>query len=63
MYIDPSACAYLTVTLIAPLAVSDGPKGVKGQLKRIKTRPDGPGQMGLTDLYPWAEEKASPSLI
>ena len=34
-------------------------------LKRIKTktRPDGPGQVGLTDLYPWAKEKSSPSLV
>ena len=31
-------------------------------LKRIKTRPNGPGQMGLTGLYPWVEEKASPSI-
>ena len=33
------------------------------RMKRIKTKPDGLGQMDLTDLYPWAEEKASPSLI
>ena len=26
-------------------------------VKRIKTRPDGPGQMGLTDLCPWAEKR------
>ena len=32
-------------------------------LKRIKTRPNGPSQMGLMDLYPWAKEKASPSLV
>ena len=31
-------------------------------LKRIKTRPDGPSHMGLTDLYPWANEMVSPSL-
>ena len=35
----------------------------KWVLKRIKTRPDGLGQMGLTDLYSWAKEKASPSLV
>ena len=33
------------------------------KMKRIKTRPDGPGQMGLTDLYSWAKEKVSPSLV
>ena len=34
-------------------------------MKRIKTktRPDGPGQVGLTDLYLWAKEKSSPSLV
>ena len=32
-------------------------------MKRIKTRPDGPSQMGLTDLYPWAEEKVSPTPV
>ena len=26
-------------------------------VKRIKTRPDGPGQMGLTDPCPWAEKR------
>ena len=26
-------------------------------------RPDEHGQMGLTDLYPWAKEKASPSPV
>ena len=30
-------------------------------LKWIKTRPDGPGQMSLTDIYLWAEQKASSS--
>ena len=29
-------------------------------MKRIKTRPNGLGQMGLTDLYPWAKEKGKP---
>ena len=46
-----------------PLQLAMDQKEWRGQLKRIKTRPDGPGQMGLMDLYPWAEEKASPSPI
>ena len=31
------------------------------KVKRIKMRPDRPGKMGLTDPYPWVEQKASPS--
>ena len=38
---------------------------LKWYLKRIKakTGPDGLGQVGLTVLYPWAQEKSSPSFV
>ena len=64
MNIEPSECIYLTVTPIGPLPqIATDQMGWRGQLKRIKTRPDGPRQMGLTDLCPWAKEKTSPSLV
>ena len=58
MNIEPSACNYLTVTPIGPLSqIKTDQNGWRGQLKRIKTRPDGPDQMGLTDPCPWVEKR------
>ena len=55
---------FFTITPIGPLPqITTDQMGWRGQLKRIKTRLNGPGQMGLTDLYLWAKEKASPSLV
>ena len=64
MNIELLACICLTVTSIGPLPqTATDQMGWRGQLKMIKTKPDGPGQMGLTDLYPWAKEKTSPSFV
>ena len=58
MNIESSAYNYLTVTPISPLSqIKTDQKGWRGQLKRIKTRPNGPGKMGLTDPCPWAEKR------
>ena len=49
--------------MVFPLGMYDLNLDISLVVKRIKTRSDGPGQIGLTDLYPWAKEKASPSLV
>ena len=64
MNMEPSACDYLTVTLIGPLfSDKDGPKGVKGATEKDKNEAQRARQDGLDGSMSMGQKEANPSLI